>query len=141
MLVSVSIGMLVSMSMASCDGGRDDVVYVTDTLTVRDTVEETLEVVDTVVVRDTLSPCNTAPDVKLIIFLNPTDGLLNLDVRPDSVGLYTYRIFDLAGRVRLLGYTSAAVNPRLDLSDYDPGVYLVRVELACDTVMERLVIR
>jgi hypothetical protein len=64
--------------------------------------------------------------VRVSIFPNPANNLLNIDVAQESIGIQSVNIANIEGRV-ILSVTNNFKNP--DVSDLSPGVYFITVRL------------
>lgn len=91
------------------------------------------EVVDVIVVG-----INEATMESIVVYPNPTDGVLNFET--NEVGAYTVRISDLGGKI--VYYKENIIGKHsFDASNLTSGVYLIRMTSDDKSMIERVIIK
>ena len=73
-------------------------------------------------------------DKQLLIFPNPTKGIVNIQLEGD----YSLTILDARGR--LVHTSNEADNASVDLTSFEAGVYFIRVQKGGDNAMRRIIL-
>ena len=73
-------------------------------------------------------------DKQLLIFPNPTKGIVNIQLEGD----YSLTILDARGR--LVHTSNEADNAAVDLTSFEAGVYFIRVQKGTDNAMRRIIL-
>ncbi|MBZ0098297.1 MAG: T9SS type A sorting domain-containing protein [Taibaiella sp.] len=69
---------------------------------------------------------DVAREIDVMAYPNPTDAILNVDIRNNVPGQYYYRVYSSSGVLVIEGHLQTSVN-RLDISAMSGGVYFMSI--------------
>ena len=72
------------------------------------------------------------------VYPNPSQDVVSVSLADDATTSYTYTVSDKSGQAHMQG-TGQGSELAVDISDLDPGVYYLRVELPQETTTTRII--
>lgn len=71
---------------------------------------------------------------QILIYPNPATNILTMDLQDDGIGFHSIRIMNLLGEeLQAINVPSGKSSHQFNISDFNPGLYLIRVEIGNET--------